>query len=350
VSRVVLRDGTPRITYEMSELMIASLGSELEGFHAAAWQPYPQHRGKRLSAPAVHGSSPPGFTEIVEAADGLHAVITDWPAATSHVATWEETVPAECGYLYVGLEGDGRIEVEGIGYARRSGASCSVTVAPPGATHLWRTGPRVVRRGVCIAFHARYLHARYPSLLHRCSSTLGPWLSHGESRVRDFEVPLLPVMREATAALLSTRLEGQFRYAFVSTTVEQLVCLAVAALADREAATPVRLSVRDRDILRDIRCSLDENLADPSTVEELARQFGINRNKLRYGFRVLFGNSVGEYLLEQRMRIAFALLEQRVHCVSEVAARVGYTHVCNFTTAFKRRFGQTPSAIARKAG
>jgi AraC-like DNA-binding protein len=349
VSRVVLQDGTPRITYEMGELVIASLGSELEGFHATAWQPYPQHCGKRLSAPAVHGASRPGFTEIVEAADGLHAVITDWPAATSYVATWEETVPAECGYLYVGLEGDGRIEVEGIGYARRSGASCSVTVAPPGATHLWRTGPRVVRRGVCIAFHARYLRARYPNLPHRCSSTLGPWLSNGESRVRDFEVPLLPVMREATAALLSTRLEGQFRHAFVSTTVEQLLCLAVAALADRESATPIRLSMRDRDILRDIRCSLDENLADPPTVEDLARHFGINRNKLRYGFRVLFGNTVGEYLLEQRMRIAFALLEQRLDSVSGVAARVGYTHLCNFTTAFKRRFGQTPSTVARKA-
>jgi AraC-like DNA-binding protein len=49
------------------------------------------------------------------------------------------------------------------------------------------------------------------------------------------------------------------------------------------------------------------------------------------------------------MRIAFALLEQRLDSVSGVAARVGYTHLCNFTTAFKRRFGQTPSTVARKA-
>jgi AraC-like DNA-binding protein len=349
VSRVVLHDGAPRITYEMSELMIASLGNEVEGFHPLAWQPYPQHCGKRLSAPDVHGSSPSGFTDIVQAADGLYAVITDWPAAASHDATWVETVPAEFGYIYIGLEGDGRIEVEGVGYARRPGASCSVTVAPPGSTHLWRRGPRAVRRGVCIAFHAPYLRARYPNLLDQCPGTLGAWLRNSETRLRDFDVPLLPVMREATAALLSTRLEGQFRHAFVSTTVEQLVCLAVAALAAREAAGPARLALRDREILCEVRRILDENLTDPPTAEELARRFGINRNKLRYGFRILFGNSVREYLLEKRMRIAFAMLEQKPDSVGEVAELVGYTHLCNFTTAFKRRFGQTPSTVARNA-
>jgi AraC-like DNA-binding protein len=349
VSRVVLHGGNPRISYEIGELLIASVGSEVEGFHPSSWQPYPQHCGKRLSVPGARDSSPAGFTEIVQAADGLHAVITDWPATESHDATWVETVPAEYGYLYVGLEGDGRIEVEGVGYARCAGASCSVTVAPPGWKHLWRTGPRIVRRGVCIAFHARYLLSRYPNLPGQCSVTLGAWLRNTETRLRDFEVPLLPVMRESTAALLSTRLEGQFRHAFVSATVEQLMCMAVAALATRQTAAPVRIARRDREILREVSRILDENLTDPPTVEALARQFGINRNKLRYGFRLLFGNSVGGYLFEKRMRVAFAMLEQKPDSVSGVAALVGYPHLCNFTTAFKRRFGQTPSAVARSA-
>jgi AraC-like DNA-binding protein len=348
VSQIVEHNGAPRITYDIGELLRTSPGHELQGFRPLGWQPYPQHRGRRLSAPAARDTSPEGFTEIVQAAEGLHAVITDWPAGASQSATWVETVPAGYGYLYVGLEGDGRIEVEGIGYARRPGAASSITVAPPASTHTWRSGPRIARRGVCIAFHTRYLRSRYPDLPEQCTDTLGAWLTNSEARLRDFEVPLLPVMRAATAALLATRLEGQFRHTFVSSTVEQLLCLAMAALARRPVSS-CRLSLRDRGIIHAVRRVLDEHVAEPVNVEALARRFGINRNKLRFGFRELMGTSIAEYLQELRMRLAFTLLEQGGHSVSEVAARVGYTHVCNFTTAFRRRFGHTPSRIAGHA-
>jgi AraC-like DNA-binding protein len=346
MSRIAVHSGIPRVNYETSELLAPAIGSEIAGFEASDWQPYPQRQGKRLSAPAVDRTASVGFTDIVEAGDGLHVVITDWPADASRTpATWAETVPEQCGYLYIGLEGDGRLEVEGLGRARRLGPSCSITIAPPGSTFLWRTDPGVARRGVCIPFHARYLRRRYPDLLARCATTLGPWLANEETGLRDFEVPLLPVMTAATAALLSTRLEGQSRLIFVSASAEQLLCLAVAALPGLSSGIP-QLSHRDRQIVQRVRTIIDENLTDPPRVEDLARDFGINRTKLRLGFKEVFGVSAAAYLFEQRMRVAFDLLEHDHHSVSEVAARVGYAHLCNFTTSFKRRFGRAPSKIA----
>jgi len=344
MSSVTVQKGVTRIAYDMMELVMPSLDRELVGFEPLSWQPYPRHLGKRLSAPALNSPSRLGFTEIVQASDGLQAIITDWPAGASRAAIWAETVPAQCGYLYIGLEGDGRVEMEGLGHARRSGPSCAITIAPPASTQVWRSGPGLRRRGVCIVFHARYLHRRYPEMLRRCTRSLGPWLSTGESQLRDFEIPLLPVMQAATAALLSTTLEGEFRHAFVGSTVEQLLCLAIAALVDRESV-PVRLSRRDRETLAEVRTILDQHLADPPTVEDLAQQFGTNRNKLRLGFKEVFGTSVADYLFEQRMRVAFELLERSCLSVTEVAARCGYPHVCNFTTAFKRRFGQRPTDV-----
>jgi AraC-like DNA-binding protein len=348
VSQVILHGGTRRVAYEMSELVTAALGSELVGFEQADWQPYPRHCGKRLSVPAVQMShTRSGFTEIVQAADGLHAIITDWPAGSSQSTVWVETVPAQYGYLYISLQGDGRLEIEGLGYARRCGACCSITVAPPKSIQVWRTGPRLMRRGVCIAFHARYLRTQYPDMLGHCEGTLGAWLANAETRLRDFEIPLLPVMQGATAALLSTRLEGQFRYAFVRSTVEQLLCLAIAALLDRSPA-PGRLSAYDRDKVRNVRKAIDESLAEPPTIETLAKRFGVNRNKLRFGFKEIFGMPIAAYLLEQKMQKAFGLLEQH-RPVGDVAVHLGYAHRCNFTTAFKRRFGQTPSKVSRKS-
>jgi AraC-like DNA-binding protein len=349
VSRVAIHAGIPRVDYGITELLNASLGNEVAGFEASKWQPYPQRLGKRLSAPTVNKGCKSGFTDVVEADHGLHTIIVDWPAdASRHAANWAETVPGQYGWFYISLEGDGRIEIEGLGRARRVGPSCSITVAPPGSTHLWQVRPGVARRGVCIGFHSSYLRRHYPDLLESCDAALGPWLSNSETRLRDLEVPLLPVMTAATSALLSTRLEGQSRHTFVRATTEQLLCLAIAALPDASLGRPA-LSNRDWQIVQRVRAAIDENLFDPPRIEDLARDFGINRTKLRSGFKHAFGVSASAYLLEQRMRVAYDLLEADRHSVSEVAARVGYSHLCNFTTSFKRRFGRTPSKARYKS-
>lgn len=332
-----------RVSCDLASFVDCEGGDRLTGFRTAAWQPYCNRSGLRLTAPTLQDDGGNGFTEIAHAGDGLHAIITEWRGnASTLTATWAETVPDQYGYLYVGLEGDGRLEVEGMGAARRAGPSCSLTVAPPGATYLWRTQPGISRRGVSIAFHARAVLLRYPDLARRCGETLGPWLANRETQMRDFDVPLSPVMSAATGGLLNMKMEGDFRRAFVSATVEQLLCLAFSTLAERYSR-PTCLSARDRAAIQQVRASLDANLADPPTIEQLTRRFGINRNKVAFGFKETFGVSVSGYLSEQRMRVAYDLLVSECRSVGDVAVAVGYTHLCNFTTAFKRRYGMPPS-------
>ena len=337
--------GGLRVHYTIDELISASTGDGVIGFTRAKWQPYQSRAGVRLSAPSLDDCENEGSTEVVQVSDGLHAIITDWRGGPSTVAaTWAESVRDQYGYLYICVRGDGRVEVEGLGRARRSGPSCSLTVAPPGATYLWRHAPGSPRRGVCIAFHARYIKRRYPDLLSNCGGTLDRWLAGRETQLRDFEIPLLPVMTAATTGLLNMSLQGEFRQHFVAATVEQLLCLALSALAERPAEH-VRLSGRDRQILQSVRAALDESIADRVAIEKLSRRFGINRNKLQFGFKESFGVPVFEYLTEQRMRVAFELLSGGHYSVGEVATRVGYAHCANFATAFRRRFGRTPSSV-----
>ena len=332
-----------RVACDLATLVDCERGDTLAGFRRSTWQPYRNHSGLRLTAPTLSDAEGNGFTEIAHAGDGLHAFITDWRGgASTFAATWAEAVPDQYGYLYIGLEGDGRLEVEGMGSARRAGPSCSLTIAPPGATYLWRTQPGISRRGVSIAFHARAVLQRYPELARRCGETIGPWLANRETHMRDFDVPLSPLMCAATGSLLNMKMEGDFRGAFVCATVEQLLCLAFSALAERYSG-PVRLSARDRAAILQVRSSLDANLADPPTMEQLTRRFGINRNKLTFGFKETYGVTVSGYVGEQRMRTAYDLLSSERCSVGDVAAAVGYTHLCNFTTAFKRRYGMSPS-------
>ena len=56
-----------------------------------------------------------------------------------------------------------------------------------------------------------------------------------------------------------------------------------------------------------------------------------------------FGQSVNEYLLEQRMMLAGQLLENTNLTVTMVSDRVGYGNCSYFIKLFKKFYGITPS-------
>lgn len=61
--------------------------------------------------------------------------------------------------------------------------------------------------------------------------------------------------------------------------------------------------------------------------------------------------SPSEYLRDVRLKRAYALLEQRVGSISEIAYAVGFDSLSSFTRAFKARYALPPSQVAvRKAG
>jgi AraC-like DNA-binding protein len=82
---------------------------------------------------------------------------------------------------------------------------------------------------------------------------------------------------------------------------------------------------------------------DGTRIEDLAREFGLNRNKLCTGFRTLFGVSIFDFASGLRMNEARRLLRESSLNVSEVALSVGYSSTGAFSSAFHRYFGHSPS-------
>jgi len=106
-------------------------------------------------------------------------------------------------------------------------------------------------------------------------------------------------------------------------------------------------SSRERELLYSIRDYLDKNYADPPSLLELARLFGTNDFKLKKGFREVFGTTVFGYIAEQRLRVAQQLLTLTEQPIQEVAELVGFSNPAHFATAFRRKFGVTPSQLRR---
>ncbi len=62
-----------------------------------------------------------------------------------------------------------------------------------------------------------------------------------------------------------------------------------------------------------------------------------------------YGQSTFSHMTGQRLAQAHALLSTDSVPMKLLAARLGYSHVNHFISAFKKRFGYPPGSVRRKA-
>jgi len=127
----------------------------------------------------------------------------------------------------------------------------------------------------------------------------------------------------------------------LSINIDRLLC------KDNGRNSISQLSRTDIDSLTYAREILLNRLESPPSLLELSRMICMNDCKLKRSFKQYFGNTVYEFVREQRLEKAFALLEQGKHNVSESAFAVGYTNVSHFSEAFQKKFGILPREMIR---
>jgi DNA-binding response OmpR family regulator len=89
---------------------------------------------------------------------------------------------------------------------------------------------------------------------------------------------------------------------------------------------------------------LSENLRNPPTLPRLASLLGTNEKRLSKAFREALGQTVFEYMREQRLQLSRKLLAETAMSITAVADETGFSTAANFATAFRERFGLTPWA------
>lgn len=88
----------------------------------------------------------------------------------------------------------------------------------------------------------------------------------------------------------------------------------------------------------------------PPTLNELSDEIGLSLNKLKEGFKQIYGDSVFSFLFDYKMEVARQLLETGSHNVNEVGLKVGYSTASHFIAAFKKKFGTTPKKYLMSLG
>jgi AraC-like DNA-binding protein len=102
--------------------------------------------------------------------------------------------------------------------------------------------------------------------------------------------------------------------------------------------------------LATIRADVLANLSDPQlSAKTVGRRHGVSDRYVHLLFAET-GESFGRFVDRERLERAFALLThptRAIRKISEIAAAVGFPEHSTFNRAFRRRFGDTPSAVRR---
>ena len=153
----------------------------------------------------------------------------------------------------------------------------------------------------------------------------------------------VPAFYQVIQGMFNCPLAGPLGQMMLEGSLQQLVALQFAMMGSQKQNESVNR--RDREVMHAVKDYLHATFQQGHSLLDLSRKFGVNQNKLKTGFREMFGKPVITYLYDLKMEHGRSLLLDKGMNVSEVAPIVGYRNANHFSTAFKRKFGINPSRL-----
>ena len=159
-----------------------------------------------------------------------------------------------------------------------------------------------------------------------------------------------PAMRMLARNAINIPLVGSLKRLYLEGAALQMFAL----ILDQSLVQPFTGDHSSSQIVANKKAILDaterllNDLASPPTLIELSEYSGLSMHKLNAGFKQHHGSTVIELLTKKRLQAARELLEEQPkYPLKALAQDMGYAHLSNFVTAFKREFGTPPGQYAK---
>ncbi|MEA5600359.1 AraC family transcriptional regulator [Nostoc sp. UHCC 0252] len=151
-------------------------------------------------------------------------------------------------------------------------------------------------------------------------------------------------MQMALQQLLVCPYQGNIKRVYLESKVWELMALVVDQFLETQTVETTSKILNAEDIERIHYASkiLLARLDQPPSLMELARMVRINDNKLKIGFKQVFGTTVFGYLHDCRMERSRQMLAAGRLTVTEAAKAVGFANRGYFAASFRRKFGVNP--------
>jgi AraC-like DNA-binding protein len=206
-----------------------------------------------------------------------------------------------------------------------------------------------------ILFSPRSIQAKVLVLkLEVLHQFLGLHLKNGQINPKSrFQMPRSPLlltgaMRIAIFQLFDTKNGGSSGVLFRQSKIMEFLSLMLMDLQNEKSGfegCPFLGENGESKKIEEARNILIRDYHKPNKIKDLAKRVGTNEYKLKVGFRHLYGNSIHNYLLDQRLENGRIFLKKSGWSVAVVAEKVGYSNPSHFIEAFKKKFGITPKKL-----
>ena len=110
------------------------------------------------------------------------------------------------------------------------------------------------------------------------------------------------------------------------------------------------IPVLDQELTRTLaetRRYMEAHLDEPLSISTLSRRACLSATTFKEGFRRLYGLPVHTWLQQRRMERAAELLRDSSLSVLGVAQSVGYSSASQFSAAFRRPYGMSPTVYRK---
>ena len=98
-------------------------------------------------------------------------------------------------------------------------------------------------------------------------------------------------------------------------------------------------------VLRNVLAFIEENLAQPLTLAELAGQAALSEYHFARMFRQSMGLAPHQYVMQRRMEKAKALIQHTTTPLTDIALACGFNSGSHFSNRFRSMTGITPSQL-----
>ncbi|MBV8619995.1 MAG: AraC family transcriptional regulator [Curvibacter sp.] len=126
----------------------------------------------------------------------------------------------------------------------------------------------------------------------------------------------------------------------------------LAACTDYRLLSSARLQSEDNDAQLDqinaVLVRITENLSEPVSAAELARELDMTESRFSRFFRRATGNTFTDFVNHVRVNRACQLLMESERYITHIAYEVGFNNMANFNRRFLDIKGMTPSEYRRQ--
>lgn len=162
-----------------------------------------------------------------------------------------------------------------------------------------------------------------------------------QSHSKSFSSPICVKTQEILAEILSDNRQGLLKRLFLESKILELLSLRL----DTDQKPNLDPSTKDLKSVKkiyEIQTIINSDLTEQFSIQQLSRKVGLNDFIIKKEFKRVFGKTIFEYALSQRMAKARKLLLHSKKPIYEISELIGYKNATHFTAAFKKIEGVTP--------